>query len=224
MKKGIIYKVTDIVDDNVVYIGLTTQSLKQRINGHKKATVKYHFDSAITKYGIDRYKFEEIDNGYKIVLGAMESMYIALYDTYRNGMNMTEGGDGIFVPSGESHPKYDSGLYNFYHTSGKYELEITRYEFSEKYGIQLKLVHAIVNGKNKTTKGWGVNKDNLKSVHTFYHRDGRVLENISRKDFRAITGESADTTGKLVGKRLKSLHDWTIHKGYFNNLTKQINK
>lgn len=96
----IIYKATNLVNGKM-YIGLTTQTLDNRIQGHYWQTINnhknYHFYNAIRKYGWENFKWEVIDDTAKTLdeLCEKEIYWIAHYDTYNNGYNSTLGGEGF---------------------------------------------------------------------------------------------------------------------------------
>ena len=99
MKPGIIYRVTCTISGKS-YIGQTRMPLKKRWRKHVNRALsgsKYALKCAIRKYGEKSFIIEplaEWDHISDYDLNASELAYIAKYDTYRNGYNMTIGGDG----------------------------------------------------------------------------------------------------------------------------------
>lgn len=92
----IVYKIWNDVNEKL-YIGITTKSLEQRWKWHtNKASSgsKTHLYNAMRKYGVDKFHIIQIDTTelYEDLL-EKEKYYIALYDSYNNGYNMTYGGD-----------------------------------------------------------------------------------------------------------------------------------
>lgn len=105
---NIIYKVTNLVNGKL-YIGLTTQTLRERRYGHMfnarnphKGDGDAYFYNAIRKYGEHNFKWEVIeiapnfDREEEVMdyLNEREVYWIALYDSYNNGYNLTKGGGG----------------------------------------------------------------------------------------------------------------------------------
>lgn len=92
---GYIYKITNIIN-NKVYIGQTTKTVEARWKQHKKASLdkKYSLYYAMRKYGIDNFKIETIEQCKDEELNEKEIEWIAFYDSYHNGYNMTIGGRG----------------------------------------------------------------------------------------------------------------------------------
>ena len=99
-----IYKITNQINGHS-YIGLSTH-IEDRWDYHKDP---YNWDRekdkalyiAIKKYGIDNFNFEILEECSPEQLSEKEKFYIAKYDTFHNGYNMTAGGEDN---QGESHP------------------------------------------------------------------------------------------------------------------------
>ena len=91
----IIYKFTNKIN-NKCYIGVTNigfdERKKQHIHSSKKP--KYQFHKAIKKYGIDSFLEEILEKDIKTkkLANKLEIYYINLFNSYKNGYNMTEGG------------------------------------------------------------------------------------------------------------------------------------
>lgn len=95
MKKGIIYKSTNIITEEV-YIGSTTKSLEERISDHiQKANknVGGYFQEAIGTYGPEAFIWEQIDTAQSSnELAKKEIHYIEQLNTISNGYNCDKGG------------------------------------------------------------------------------------------------------------------------------------
>lgn len=91
----LIYKITNDVN-NKLYIGQTTKTLQERIQGHHNSMVSgvdTHLYRAIRKYGWDKFHFEIIATATtQEDLDYLEAMFIQKYDTISNGYNMAPGG------------------------------------------------------------------------------------------------------------------------------------
>ena len=95
MKKertGVIYMATV---NSKSYVGLTVNFEKRKHqHSYEVNHGGYHFHSAVRKYGADSVRWEILeDNIPEELLPEREKYWIAFYDTYRNGYNMTEGGE-----------------------------------------------------------------------------------------------------------------------------------
>jgi group I intron endonuclease len=114
MDKGKIYKIINEIN-NKIYIGCTVTSLEKRYYEHLyrcfKTDSKSKLYNSIKKYGKENFTIElieecEISNIYKI-----ERKYIKQYDSFKNGLNSTLGGEGClgYVHSPEIRKKISMG-------------------------------------------------------------------------------------------------------------------
>lgn len=95
---GIVYKIQHR-ESGKIYVGKTSRTLDERMNEHTKksrATSNSYIDRAISKYGIDAFDvdvIEECDSEEK--LNEREIYWIAFYNCKKpNGYNLTNGGEG----------------------------------------------------------------------------------------------------------------------------------
>lgn len=105
MNKKFIYKVTNKLNGKC-YIGQTSD-IKRRFCEHKALGYKEEEKGkalyvAFNKYGIDNFSFEVID--YCEDYNDKERFYIDLYNSYKNGYNMTLGGEEPPINKGENSP------------------------------------------------------------------------------------------------------------------------
>lgn len=115
---GEIYKITNR-HNSKCYIGLTRSSLEERLNnpvwGHfKRAFEECHNTKlycAMRKYGKDGFDYDVIESDIQDIseLKAREIYWIAYYDSYHNGYNMTPGGD-CFILTEEQRKKISKAL------------------------------------------------------------------------------------------------------------------
>lgn len=101
-----IYKITNQLNGKI-YIGQSNDIIR-RWNYYKNPPNSLGYKSliiaAIQKYGIDNFKFEVIEECSVEELNVKEIYWIAFYDSYNNGYNLTRGGDHNI---GESNPNAD---------------------------------------------------------------------------------------------------------------------
>lgn len=91
---GRIYGIINLVNSKI-YIGQTTQSLKQRFNQHARA--KSYIGNAIRKYGKENFVYELIEECATAErLDERERFWIAEFNcVYPRGYNRTPGGDSV---------------------------------------------------------------------------------------------------------------------------------
>ena len=91
-----IYCITNKIN-NKKYVGLTTKPIKLRFYYHKylaEHNKGYYLHAAMRKYGVENFEIEKLDTAKNIEeLKEKEIEYIKKLDTFRNGYNLTEGGD-----------------------------------------------------------------------------------------------------------------------------------
>src|SRR5271157_1131964 len=105
----IVYKITNILNDKA-YVGQSQTSLERRWTLHKSDAKRNidnsYFHKAIRKYGTECWKFdilEEIDDISN--LNEAEMKWIERFDTFRNGYNLTSGGENGYIVSDETKEK-----------------------------------------------------------------------------------------------------------------------
>ena len=91
--KGFIYKITNKVNGKS-YIGQTRYTVEFRWRQHQHKKDNCYFHNAIHKYGVENFTVETIEECNVEDLNSREIFYIAKYDTFNNGYNLTIGGDG----------------------------------------------------------------------------------------------------------------------------------
>lgn len=87
-----IYKITNLLN-NHAYIG-ESKNIERRWAEHRAMKYRASIYDAFQKYGIDNFSFEIIEECSEEKLCEREKYWIEYYDTYHNGYNMTQGGEG----------------------------------------------------------------------------------------------------------------------------------
>lgn len=110
-----IYKITNKLN-NHSYIGLSTK-VEERWKYHQspynqqRESCKSLY-KAFEKYGIENFTFEILEECSIQELGEKEKYYIAKYDTYKNGYNMTTGGEDNIGSAHPNHKLTDEDIIN----------------------------------------------------------------------------------------------------------------
>ena len=153
MRKGIIYiHITPLG----FYIGQTIKSLEERKQEHLKNAIDINHSSYNSKHYCairdplwslfeDEWKILEVADESK--LNELEIMYIAKYDSYRDGLNSTLGGDGSrgFFHTEEFKNLLSKRMKESNPMKGKFGPEHNRYgskhshEWKEKQSIRMKI-------------------------------------------------------------------------------------
>lgn len=211
--KGI-YQIKNI-QNNKLYIGQSIDIIK-RFQHHKSDlnTNKHynkHLQAAWIKYGEQSFEFSILEEVEDInVLNDLEIYYIEYLDTFYNGYNQTDGGSG--VGSGVFNPNYNPKEYNFYHHSGKEELNISFLNFINKYNLVRESVYRMFKNPTTVYCGWALNKEafNISKYikRTWYNIDGRVevdMNAVEMYDKHKLTRFSQTVEGKY-----KSCGGWSL--------------
>lgn len=107
-----IYKITNKIN-NKSYIG-QSKNIEKRFDNHKQRAFvntenNKEYDKALyrafRKYGLENFSFEILEECQEKDLLEKEKNWIRELDTFRNGYNETEGGEGVFNQECENHPK-----------------------------------------------------------------------------------------------------------------------
>jgi group I intron endonuclease len=98
MRENIVYKITNKIN-NKIYIGCTTQGLKDRKQEHYSRCFKVGYKSklcdSMRKHGFDNFEFEiikECETSEEMF--SNEIYYIGFYNSKEKGYNLTIGGEG----------------------------------------------------------------------------------------------------------------------------------
>lgn len=125
---GYIYKITNKIN-NKAYIGKTENDIALRWQQHiynMSNGVQYHLYNAMRKYGLENFVFEILESNLEgDKLSTKEIEYIKLYDSFKNGYNMTIGGDGTTKYSHEDIKNKYLEFRDLYKTASYFNCNIT---------------------------------------------------------------------------------------------------
>ena len=209
-----IYKITNKINGNS-YIGLSTH-IEDRWDYHKSP---YNWEreknkslyQAIIKYGINNFNFEILEECSIYELGEKEEYYIAKYDTYKNGYNMTKGGESNI---GESHPGHKLTEKDVIDIRTRYDNLERRYEVYELYKNRIG-----ESGFSKIWKGetWkGVKMEVYTPENKEYH-----LHDTANKGSKNGRSKLTEEDVKIIRTRRKNGEALKeVYKDYQDKLTK----
>lgn len=113
---GYIYILLNLITGEE-YVGQTTKSLEDRLKGHKKAAKygkKSHLYNSIRKHGPENFVGYILHKCHLDDLNEMEQHYIFELDTYRNGLNSTQGGEDNPMNNPENVAKMTESIKELY--------------------------------------------------------------------------------------------------------------
>ena len=143
-----IYKITNLIN-NQCYIG-KSENIEKRWSRHLSVwsnlndkAYNYPLYKAIRQYGLEKFKWEVLEQCSKEKLNEREKYWIAFYDSYKNGYNQTEGGD-TFPEHGRFSKLTDSQVKEIKQklSSQQYTLK----KLSEEYNVHKDTIRDINNG------------------------------------------------------------------------------
>lgn len=133
---GIIYCAINSVNGKA-YIGKSVYGLAKRRSNHESACdrgVKYHLYRAMRKYGKHVFSWRVLDEAPDDELAELEMVYIDMFGTYRDGYNMTMGGEGTvgFIPTAETREKMSAARMGNQHGLGVKMTEENKRKLAER--------------------------------------------------------------------------------------------
>jgi hypothetical protein len=210
MREGIIYKVTNIIN-NKVYIGQTTLSLSRRKSIHLYCafTAKHNtlFYRVLRKRGVESFKWSIIWKGDISLLDAQEIFYIDKYKSFYkngNGYNFTIGGKNY---SNSNHPSIDHTKYTFYHYNGLIERDVNRYYMCDKYNLPREAFINIIYHKDKHSHGW---KLTHWKTYNLYHEHGTFELNITKPMFYKKYNFNNSPIKQLFNGKVTTSCGWSL--------------
>lgn len=203
---GYIYKITNLIN-NKIYIGKTVSSIAYRWDQHKSAAkhgVEWYLYNAIRKYGEDNFKIEQIEEIKDELLNEREQYWIKYYNSYKEGYNMTIGGDGrISLQRDEIVELWESGY--------------TVQELSKKFNCWVSSIINILKEKGKydkerITKERTISIANTQSQHKIvqYTENGEIINifNSCKEAAEYIGGKSETIHGGITTKGSRYGYYW----------------
>lgn len=196
-----IYKIT-VIPLNQVYIGLDTKASYKlsRWKTHQKESkskpgTKLH--RAINQYGIANCSIEMVEDGFLTVgtLALAEIDYIKQFDSYRNGLNSTPGGDGL-------------GKHDLANLSENeiYQIKLLLSENFTEYNKNIKWANTTNDDRKELTKHLHTNEVYEKKSNTlkkFYDANPEIKKEkgLTIKKWQLANKEQLKETNKINGAK-----------------------
>lgn len=119
---GYIYQIyCDIPGITSTYIGKTTRTIKERFQEHLQEARhnrrNFKFYNAIRKYGEDHFFIKQLECCSNETLNEKEKYWIKYYNTFLDGWNSTEGGDGNITWSDEMKEQHSLLMKQYYNNN-----------------------------------------------------------------------------------------------------------
>lgn len=193
-----IYKITNLIN-NKSYIGQSC-NIEKRIKTHFWAAFKENLSSynykiyqAIRKYGIENFKWEilkTINEVNKGQLNILERQYIEKYDSFKNGYNMTTGGDVAEqnLNSGENNGKAKLTEQDVIDIREAYNNHVLKRDVYPLYQDKI--------GESGFHKIW--NFETWKNIHPEYHSKENIAWHSSNG--RVLSSEQASLNASKIKK------------------------
>lgn len=209
---GYIYKIINDVN-NKIYIGQTIRPIQKRQQQHlyyakiykdndKDYQRRTKLYAAMNKYGIEHFSIEQVEECPDEKLNEREIYQISFYNSFREGYNLTLGGDGFSnydIDTQEIYNLQDKGL-GISEIANK--MEVTRTVIRNR-------IYRYENYSPEEAIKRGMNNSNLaKNKLTYQQSTKGELINIF---------ESQGEAGEFVGSNNKNMYDVIKNKRLFKN-------
>lgn len=216
MIQWIVYKHTSIKSGKS-YIGITKNGIDKRWKQHLVEASRgsqSHFHRAIRMYGEDNWEHTVIAHSIDTLeeAYALEKYYIKKEDTFENGYNLNEGGEGN---SGLKKPEYFA-INTWYHLKNPTET-CSALELMDKYPyIDICNIRDYFTNNWSSVKGWTTkcpshlrNINDKNKVIIVYHTDGSIFTG-TVEDFSIFINKSLSHIGKVLSGKHKSISGWRL--------------
>ena len=140
--KGIVYKITNLIN-NKCYIGISMCTFLDRYRSGFSHCKNDYLLYSINKYGKENFSVEILEKEIYDVeeLSSLEIKYIEFYDSYKNGYNLSTGGEQGLVGSDHpfSKPCYIKTKDNILYKFGSYG-ELSNFSKTKYHSVKSKLL------------------------------------------------------------------------------------
>lgn len=203
-----IYKFTNNLNGKV-YIGKSVNIYRRYshhiscVNNNDKQ-IKQLIHKAIRKYGLSNFSFSIIEECNKELLDEREIYWIKYYNSFNNGYNMTEGGDGGLIINEKTREKHRESIKRKW-TDPKFREKVMSSKsepWNKGHHLSDDIKEKISKSKTGKSAAWNKGKT-LSDEH-------KVKLSVSHK------GKTTWNKGRKLDKETKNRISNTL-KDYFNN-------
>ena len=190
-----IYKITNLITQQS-YIGQSI-NLSHRLSEHRRCEGASYIHNAIKKYGLENFSFEVIEYCDQQLLNEREQYWVAYYDSYNNGYNMTIGGDAM-----ANHPIQAVVQYDL--QGNQLQTFKSVMDASRQCNIASGKICAVCKGNRRTAGGyqWRYPQDPAPGVAKL---KTRAVDQFDLNGNFIQTWESATEAGKFYHKNMSAI-------------------
>ncbi|WP_136465512.1 GIY-YIG nuclease family protein [Flagellimonas onchidii] len=98
--------------------------------------------------------------------------------------------------------------YTFYHIDGRIEENKSCAEMRKRYGKEINF-NVLVNETSRSMFGWYIDKSAMPIKRTWYHWNGKVVQNVTDGEFSLLTGIKRANICEYHKQNLKTTGGWT---------------
>lgn len=190
-----IYKIINDIN-NKIYIGKTNLSIEERFKEHcrdskKIAKQNRPLYAAMSKYGIEHFSIETIEECSTQLASEREQYWIAYYKGYEDGYNATRGGDG-------------KQIFNHEEIANQLKKNPFPKQVAESIGCSVDTIYIIAKEYHIKLKNSGENNVNTKK--TVYQYDKNTNAYLQAFDSIQLAAEWLKTQGiiEIVNSGVRS--------------------
>lgn len=205
------------LDSKKAYIGLTSRAIECRWSEHvssAKTGSQRHFHRALLLYGEDAWDSIILHDDIKTMNEAyeLEKYYIKKYNTFENGYNLSEGGEGN---SGLKLTEYHISQ-TWVNNKGLTEI-CTPYELMVKYDIDRASMYAYISNVCNSTNGWtskGIEflpskkLDSSNKITVYHDTLGKFVGTV--QDFSVYIEKPIKHINKMLSGKYKTVDGWRL--------------
>lgn len=184
---------------------------KYALNGNRHGNE--HLQRAWNKYGVLSFSFSILEKCEQDKLDLRESYWVNYYDSFKNGYNMTDGGEANPMSYSNLRKKVSEGIKGNKHWLGKHHKEETKKKIS--HGNKGKIVSEETRKKLSIAKSYpngrigkqSVLSKSIKQIDKYTGEILNIFESIRQAEI-SVYGKSTGNIGKVVSGKNKTAYGY----------------